>query len=169
MLTHAGPKVLEFNCRFGDPEAQVLMARFQGDLLKTLWLTATGRLADAQFSFDPRTACCVVVCSEGYPGEICKGMPIVGLEDLPKASTSPIGPFFFHSGTKAEKIGKIVTNGGRIVGATALGDFLAEAARQATVAAGQISFNGAFYRKDIGHRVLNHIQNAKLVKNHEAV
>ena len=161
MLTHAGPKVLEFNCRFGDPETQVLMARFQGDLLKTLWLTATGRLADAEFSFDPRTACCVVVCSEGYPGEVRKGLPITGLLPLPKASSSLTGTLMFHSGTKAEKMGKIVTNGGRVVGSTALGESLAEATRLATASAGQTTFPGAFFRKDIGHRIMNHVQSAK--------
>jgi phosphoribosylamine---glycine ligase len=103
----------------------------------------------------------VVVCSEGYPGEVRKGLPITGLIPLPKASSSPTGALMFHSGTKAEKMGKIVTNGGRVVGPTALGATLAEATRLATLAAGQTTFPGAFFRKDIGHRIMNHAQSAK--------
>lgn len=160
MLTPAGPKVLEFNCRFGDPETQVLMARFQGDLLKTLWLTATGRLDEVEFSFDPRTACCVVVCSEGYPGSSPKGRPIRGLVPIDRIGITGDFPMMFHGATKNEKGGGTVTNGGRVVGVTCLGQGLAEAAKSATASAASIEFNGAFHRRDIGYRVLRQRQNS---------
>lgn len=152
MLTPAGPKVLEFNCRFGDPETQVLMARFEGDLLETLWLTAQGRLAEAQFSFDPRPACCVVVCSRGYPSASSKGDPIEGLPTaLPRGADHGI---VFQAGTQADKSGQIVTAGGRVAGATCLGDDLADACARATALAESVRFEGAFFRRDIGSRLL---------------
>ena len=153
MLTHAGPKVLEFNCRFGDPETQVLMARFQGDLLKTLWLTATGRLADAEFGFDPRTACCVVVCSEGYPAATQKGHEITGIIPIDSHNRAT-DRFTFQGATKLEKPRKVVTSGGRVVGATCLGDGLEDASKDATALAGSVRFTGAFFRSDIGHRMI---------------
>ncbi|MFM7480509.1 MAG: phosphoribosylamine--glycine ligase [Planctomycetota bacterium] len=152
MLTPAGPKVLEFNCRFGDPETQVLMARFQGDLLETLWLTAQGRLAEAEFSFDPRPACCVVVCSAGYPASARKGDRIEGLTTVlpPSADRGVV----FQAGTQVDKSGQIVTAGGRVAGATCLGDDLADACAKATALAESIRFEGAFFRRDIGSRLL---------------
>lgn len=152
MLTPAGPKVLEFNCRFGDPETQVLMARFQGDLLETLWLTAQGRLAEAQFSFDPRPACCVVVCSAGYPASARSGDPIEGLgATLPRTCDSGV---IFQAGTRATKSGEIVTSGGRVAGATCLGEDLADACARATALAESVRFSGAFFRRDIGSRLI---------------
>ncbi len=157
MLTHAGPKVLEFNCRFGDPETQVLMARFQGDLLKTLWLTATGRLEEAEFDFDPRVACSVIVCSDGYPGPIEKGRVITGLLPLDSGGAES-DQWMFQASTKLEKPKKIVTTGGRVVGATCLGKTLAQASALATNLAGSVKFEGAFFRSDIGHRILRRRQ-----------
>ncbi|MBM4009628.1 MAG: phosphoribosylamine--glycine ligase [Planctomycetes bacterium] len=153
MLTPAGPKVLEFNCRFGDPETQVLLARFQGDLLETLWLTTQGRLAEAQFSFDPRPACCVVVCSAGYPSSVRKGDRIDGLTAvLPPSADHGI---VFQAGTQADKSGQILTAGGRVAGATCLGNDLADACAKATALAESIRFEGGFFRRDIGARLLN--------------
>ncbi len=160
MLTHAGPKVLEFNCRFGDPETQVLMARFQGDLLKTLWLTATGRLDEADFTFDDRAACCVVVCSDGYPGPIKKGLAITGLVGLP-ATRDHCDALIFQAATKRESPKKVVTTGGRVAGATCLGASLADAADAAGALAQSIQFPGAFFRTDIGHRVLKRTKRSK--------
>ncbi|MSR44155.1 MAG: phosphoribosylamine--glycine ligase [Phycisphaerales bacterium] len=155
MLTPAGPKVLEFNCRFGDPETQVLMARFRGDLLKTLWLTATGNLADADFGFDQRPACCVVVCSEGYPGPHPKGRTIQGLQMIDSASDSKAGDhWMFHGATKRDAAGKVATSGGRVVTATCLGSDLEDASGRATALAASVTFRGSFFRRDIGHRVL---------------
>jgi phosphoribosylamine--glycine ligase len=150
MLTHAGPKVLEFNCRFGDPECQPLMARLRGDLVEILWATAAGSLDDVTLSFDPRTACTVVVCAGGYPGPYEKGNTISGLDEAGRVP----GVTVFHAGTRRETDGRIVTNGGRVVSVTALADSLRAARDLATEAAGLIRFDGAFFRRDIGFRVL---------------
>ena len=154
MLTHAGPKVLEFNCRFGDPETQVLMARFRGDLLDVLWRTATGTLDGARFDFDPRSACCVVVCSAGYPSSVKVGLPITGLSPIPHGSNDGALALHFHAGTTLSSSREVITNGGRVVGVTALGPSLAEAATAATNSAAAVRFDGAFLRRDIGYRVL---------------
>lgn len=154
MLTHAGPKVLEFNCRFGDPETQVLMARFQGDLLATLWRTATGSLDEARFSFSSQSACCVVVCAAGYPGTVQKGKPISGLRGLPHGNGDRAQSLHFHAGTARANDGQVVSAGGRVANAVAVADDLAAAARAATDSAAGITFDGAFFRRDIGHRVL---------------
>lgn len=150
MLTPAGPKVLEFNTRFGDPETQVLMVRLEGDLLELLWATATGGLDRVDYTFRPRTACCVCICSRGYPGAIEKGLPITGLD----AAAADDDVVVFHAGTTRLPDGSVATAGGRVVGVTALGDDLAEANRRANAAAALIGFDGAHYRRDIGHRVL---------------
>lgn len=148
MLTPGGPKVLEFNVRFGDPECQPLMARLQGDLFEILWLTAAGRLAEADFEFDDRTACCVVLCSEGYPGDYPKGRVITGIEDAQNDDV-----IVFHAGTCVNHEGDLVTTGGRVLGVTALAADLKSAQERANAAAAAITFDGAFFRSDIGHRV----------------
>ncbi len=150
MLTPAGPKVLEFNCRFGDPECQPLMARLQGDLIEILWATSTGKLADVDFDFDAQVAVCVVMCSGGYPGSYPKGKPITGIDD----AESMDGVTVFHAGTTMANTNELVTNGGRVLGVTALADDLPTARDRANAACEQIHFDGAFYRKDIGGRVL---------------
>ncbi|MCH2138068.1 MAG: phosphoribosylamine--glycine ligase [Phycisphaerales bacterium] len=150
MLTPGGPKVLEFNVRFGDPECQPLMARLQGDLVEILWLTAAGRLSEAEFSFDDRTACCVVLCSEGYPGPYSKARAITGIESAQNDDVT-----VFHAGTVVNHEGTLVTSGGRVLGVTALADDLHQAQQLANTAAAKIHFDGAFYRSDIGHRVAN--------------
>jgi phosphoribosylamine--glycine ligase len=150
MLTPAGPKVLEFNTRFGDPETQPIMARLKGDLVELCWATATGQLSEVDLSFDRRAACCVVVCSRGYPGNYAKGLPIEGLAE---AEATECGAdedvIVFHAGT-TRKDGKIVTNGGRVVCVTALAETAERASALATLAASKVSFDGAFFRKDIG-------------------
>ncbi len=157
MLTTTGPKVLEYNCRFGDPECQPLMARLEGDLLEVLWATAAGRLGDLEtgLAFDPRTACCVVLCSEGYPGSITKGHPISGIE----AAEAEAGPdesiTVFQAGTTVDDHGRTVTSGGRVLGVTALAADLEAARSLANRAADRIEFAGAFFRRDIGGRVLS--------------
>ena len=149
MLTAGGPKVLEFNCRFGDPECQPLMARLRGDLLGAMLATADGDLERADLSWDARVACCVVICSGGYPGEYRKGLPIHGLDEA--ASMEDV--FVFHAGT-ADRDGEVVTAGGRVLNVVALGRDLAEARDRANAACEKIHFEGAFYRHDIGDRVL---------------
>jgi phosphoribosylamine--glycine ligase len=155
MLTAGGPKVLEFNCRFGDPECQPLMSRFQGDLLEVFWATATGNLDAVSFDFDPRTACCVVICSEGYPGAIRANKVISGIEAAEAEAGAGETVMVFHAGTttKADTEG-LLSSGGRVLGVTALAEDLAAAQSLANRAAEKICFDGAFFRRDIGHRVL---------------
>jgi len=153
MLTPGGPKVLEFNCRFGDPECQPLMARLLGDLVEICWATAAGSLDDVRIEFDPRTACCVVMCSEGYPGSYPTGRPITGLDAA--AAVAGAGRVrIFHAGTKRTPAGELVTAGGRVLSVTALGADLREARDLANAACERIRFEGAHYRRDIGDRVL---------------
>ena len=150
MLTPSGPKVLEFNVRFGDPECQPLMSRFQGDLIEVLWRTAAGCLSEAEFDFDARTACTVVLCSEGYPGAYAKGRVVKGIAQAEKMDDVVV----FHSGTTRAEDGTVVTNGGRVLGVTALADDLRTARDRANAACDLIDFEGAFHRRDIGDRVL---------------
>lgn len=150
MLTTAGPKVLEFNCRFGDPETQPLMIRFNGDLLDALWRTATGTLDGASIEFDDDVACCVVMCSEGYPNSYAKGQVITGIETA-EADNSVV---VFQAGTDCSD-GELKTSGGRVLGVTATADSLEESRTIANKACGEIHFNGAFWRSDIGCREAN--------------
>ncbi|MFM7262010.1 MAG: phosphoribosylamine--glycine ligase, partial [bacterium] len=150
MLTPAGPKVLEFNTRFGDPETQPIMARLKGDLVELCWATATGQLSEVDLTFDGRAACCVVVCSKGYPGNYPKGLEITGLDEAKAVERGPGEEIvIFHAGT-TRKGGKLVTNGGRVLGVTALAETVERASALASEAASKIQFDGAFYRRDIG-------------------
>ncbi|HHT9119002.1 MAG TPA: phosphoribosylamine--glycine ligase [Candidatus Hypogeohydataceae bacterium YC41] len=149
MLTAAGPRVLEYNVRFGDPETQPLLMRLQGDFLSLLLATVEGRLEKVEYGWDPRAALCVVIASAGYPGNYEKGKEIKGLEALSGAEDLMV----FHAGT-ALRQKKVVTTGGRILGVTALGKDLPEAQKKAYSAAEKISFDGAYYRKDIGWRAI---------------
>lgn len=151
MLTPAGPKVLEFNTRFGDPETQATIVRLKSDLISLLWATTTGTLADVDVEFDSRAACCTMVCSKGYPGAFAKGLPITGMGEARAIERGPREDVvLFHSATARSKGNEIVTNGGRVVGVTALAGTVARAAELSRMAAGKIRFDGAFYRTDIG-------------------
>ena len=145
MMTPNGPKVLEFNCRFGDPETQSLMRRLKSDLLDLIEATIDGKLSSATPDWDTRAAVCIVLASGGYPGPIEKGKVITGIE---AASADP-DVVVFHAGT-ALKDGKVVTNGGRVLSVTALGATLEEARAKAYAAAEKISFEGKQLRRDIG-------------------
>jgi len=145
MLTAEGPKVLEFNCRWGDPETQVLVRRLSSDLLPLLEATADGTLAEVCPEWDERAAVCVILASGGYPGSYEKGKAISGLESAGELADVVI----FHAGTKAQA-GQILTNGGRVLGVTALGTNLTEARALAYSAADRISFEGVQRRNDIG-------------------
>jgi phosphoribosylamine--glycine ligase len=152
MLTTAGPKVLEFNCRFGDPETQPLMTRLQSDLLQVMLAVADGHLDQVELQWDPRPAICVVATSKGYPGTYPTGLPISGIE---KADQLP-GVKVFHGGTKLAEDGKtILTDGGRVLGVTAIADTLADAQTLAYQALNLIHFEGMHYRKDIARQALN--------------
>lgn len=141
MLTTEGPKVLEFNARFGDPETQVLLPRLKGDLVDLLEATIDGRLDSVQAEWDPRAACCVVMASGGYPGEYRTGLPIEGLGEG--------GALVFHAGTKIDH-GQVVTSGGRVFGITALGDTPSSAVASAYGVVERIRFENAAWRTDIG-------------------
>ena len=154
ILTHGGPKVLEFNCRFGDPETQSLMARWKGDLLETLWLTASGQLDQANFSFEGGASCCVVVCAKGYPAKPSVGNTISGIEAAESLGAPHQKVICFHAGTASGTAGVPVTSGGRVIGVTAVASDVQIASALATQAASHIHFEGAFFRRDIGYRVL---------------
>lgn len=145
MMTPNGPKVLEFNCRFGDPETQSLMRRLQSDLLDLIEATIDGKLSSVTPEWDDRAGVCIVLASGGYPGPIEKGKVITGIE----AAASAPDVVVFHAGT-AIKDGKVVTNGGRVLGVTALGATLEEARTKAYAAADKITFEGKQLRRDIG-------------------
>ena len=148
MIENDEPKVLEFNVRFGDPETQPVMRRFEGDLADVLYKTATGDLEHAVIGWKAAPAVSVVIASGGYPGKYEKGKPISGLEAAEAAGT-----VVFHAGT-AEKDGRIVTAGGRVLGVSATGADIAEAIANAYRGVGEISFEGAYFRKDIGAKAL---------------
>ncbi len=142
-------KVLEYNCRFGDPECQPLLLRLESDLVEILDAVVDGRLDQVEPKIDPRPTVCVVMASEGYPGSYEKGKIISGLEDVDAMSDVKV----FHAGT-ALKDNKVVTNGGRVLGVTALGDTLQDAVNKAYGAVDKISWEGCFVRRDIGHKAL---------------
>jgi len=143
------PSVVEFNCRFGDPETQVLVAQMDGDLLPLLEGAARARLADSARARGEGAAVCVVLASGGYPREFAKGKPIRGLE----AAAEVPGVVVFHAGTKRAG-GEFVTNGGRVLGVTARAPSFAEARERAYAAADRIAFDGMHCRRDIGARAL---------------
>jgi len=141
MLTADGPKVLEFNARFGDPETQVLLPRLKSDLVDLLEATIDARLDSVRAEWDPRAACCVVMASGGYPGGYKTGVPVEGLDNC--------GGLVFHAGTRREG-DRIVTSGGRVLGVAALGHSAADAIQSAYDAVRRIRFDNAAWRTDIG-------------------
>lgn len=150
MLTPGGPKVLEFNCRFGDPECQALLPRLRGDLLEALWATAAGRLDEVTLEFDPRTSCCVVMASGGYPGPFTRGLEITGIDEAESLGAEDEEVIVFQAGTARDDRGRLVTDGGRVLGVTALAADLPAARHLANAACGRILFEGSRYRRDIG-------------------
>ncbi len=145
MLTAGGPKVLEFNCRFGDPETQALLPRLRTDLLDVFEAAVEGRLEQIELDWDSRHALCVVMASGGYPGAYEVGKPIRGLPDDADRDDLAV----FHAGTRREG-DAIVTAGGRVLGVTALGPTLADARRRAYETVERIEFDGAYFRRDLG-------------------
>ncbi|MGC8540113.1 MAG: phosphoribosylamine--glycine ligase [Phycisphaerae bacterium] len=149
MLTPGGPKTLEFNCRFGDPEAQPLLMRLETDIVEVMLACIDGKLDGITLAWKPQTAVCVVLASEGYgwkpDDQVIRGVPVTGIE---QASAMP-DVQIFHAGT-ALKAGQLVTSGGRVLGVCALGDDLADAQKKAYAAAAKIHFPGMQLRHDIG-------------------
>lgn len=148
MVTADGPKVVEFNARFGDPETQVVLPLLDSDLVAIMCACADGTLADVPIRWKDGAAVCVVLASGGYPGHYEKGQEIHGLADA-----EAMGALVFHAGT-AMKDGKLVTNGGRVLGVVGRGADISSAVDAAYAAAAKISFKDAYYRKDIAHRAL---------------
>ena len=149
MMTARGPMVLEFNCRFGDPETQPILMRLESDLLEALEATVEGRVSDGDFRWSPDASVCVVMASEGYPGSYEAGKRIMGLEQASRVE----GVKIFHAGTN--KRGDVFyTSGGRVLGVTARAADLDRAVRHAYEAAAKVGFEGAHYRKDIAARAL---------------
>jgi phosphoribosylamine--glycine ligase len=156
MITKDGPKLIEFNVRFGDPECEVLMPRLMSDLLPALIAARDGQLKNFAVRWYDRTALCVVMAAKGYPGEPLKGTTIDGLDEAAKLD----GVTIFHAGTKLQD-GKIVANGGRVLGVTAFGDTAAAAHKRAYEAVDRINWPGGFCRRDIGWRAIPNWQNIK--------
>lgn len=150
MLTPEGPKVLEFNARFGDPETQVVLPRLEGDLVNIMLAVAEGRPEDIVLSWSDKWAVSVVLASEGYPGPYEKGKVILGLEEAQDLD----GVIVFHAGTALNPDGELITAGGRVLNVVALGDTFEEARNRAYEACELIKFEGVQYRSDIGRRAL---------------
>ncbi len=149
MLTEGGPKTLEFNVRFGDPETQVILPRMKSDLVDLILGTLEGNLADKKIEWSDKTCVCVVMASGGYPGSYEKEKEISGIEDAESLDNIVV----FHAGTKKEGQ-KILTSGGRVLGITALGEDINGAVKRAYEAVKLISFDNLYYRKDIGFKAL---------------
>jgi len=152
MMTEDGAKVLEFNCRFGDPETQVIFPLLDSDLLEVLLMTANGELKNASLKWSEGSAVCVILASGGYPGKYEKGKQITGINRL-KGKEDIV---LFHAGTREENE-KLITAGGRVLGVTGIGSNLKDAIDKTYAAVSEISFEGMYYRKDIGNKGLKGI------------
>jgi len=152
IFTADGPKVIEFNCRLGDPEAQVVLPLLKTDLVDIMSAACAGDLSDLQIELDTRAATCVVMASGGYPESYDTGYPIGGIDQAEALDDVMV----FHAGTGSED-GKVVTNGGRVLGITAVGEGIREAIGRAYQAAGLVTFKDSYYRRDIGHRALERL------------
>ena len=149
MLTPKGPRVLEYNARFGDPEAQVVLCRMENDIMDVVDACIDGTLDKVDLKFEDNAAVCVVLASDGYPGSYEKGFPITGLENFKGKDDY----YCFHAGTKFDAEGRVVTNGGRVLGITAKGKDLKEARKKAYEATEWVNFENKYMRHDIGKAI----------------
>jgi len=149
MLTKDGPKVIEYNCRFGDPETQVVLPLLESDLFTVMRAVTDERLAETEVRFSDKNACCVILASKGYPESYQKGFPLT----IPESVREQV----YVAGAKLRD-GELVTSGGRVVGCTAVADTLPEAIRAAYEIAGQVRFENAYCRRDVGARALKAAQ-----------
>ena len=149
MLTPKGPKVIEYNCRFGDPETQVVLPLLKTDLVEIMQAIWEEKLDQLEIQWKDESAACVVMASGGYPKKYTTGLPISGLNENGQIE----GCFVYHAGTKLGD-GKILTSGGRVLGVTATADSLRNALKTAYAGVEKITFQNAHYRKDIGQRAL---------------
>ena len=147
MVTKNGPKVIEYNCRFGDPETQVVLPLLKSDLLTVMQAVRNETLADCPVEFADGAACCVVMASQGYPQHYEKGFPITLTPDADEITT-------YVAGAKLSETGELLTNGGRVLGVTATAGSLKAAIEKAYAAVEKTHFENAFYRRDIGQRAL---------------
>jgi phosphoribosylamine--glycine ligase len=152
MINEKGPRTLEFNCRFGDPETQVLLPRLRNDLVEVMEAIIDGRLDEIRLEWNPKPAVCVVLASGGYPGSYEKGKVITGIETIPASDDQIV----FHAGT-VKKDGQAVTSGGRVLGVTSLADSLPSAIDKAYSLVAKIHFDKMYFRKDIGLKALKRI------------
>ena len=157
MLTPEGPKLLEFNARFGDPETQVVLPRLKSDLVEVMMAVAEGRPDDIQLEWTDQWACGVVLASEGYPRAYEKGKVILGVDDADELEDVTV----FHAGTKVNSDGELITSGGRVLNVTAMGDTFEEARELAYRACDLINFEGKQYRQDIGQKALQALEQAE--------
>ncbi len=153
IFTAEGPKVIEFNCRLGDPEAQVVLPLLKTDLVELLLAVNEGRLKDLTVEIEDRAAACVAAASGGYPGSYETGLPISGIGEAEALGDVVL----FHAGTRLEN-NQLLTSGGRVLGVTAIGDDIPAALQKAYDAVQKIEFKDIYYRKDIGYRALGHIE-----------
>ncbi|MCQ2511269.1 MAG: phosphoribosylamine--glycine ligase, partial [Lachnospiraceae bacterium] len=154
MLTPDGPKVLEYNARFGDPEAQVVLPRMENDMVEVVEACIDGTLDQIDLKFKEDACVCVILASDGYPLSYKKGFPITGLENFKGRNDY----FVFHAGTKFDENGTIVTNGGRVLGVTALGGDLKTARENAYKATELVNFENKYMRTDIGKAILDFLE-----------
>ena len=145
MLTEKGPKVIEYNCRFGDPETQVVLPLLDSDLLEVMQSVTNGTLSETEVKFKEENACCVIMASEGYPSSYEKGFEI----EIPEEVSDSV----YVAGAEL-KDGKLLTNGGRVLGVTAISDTLEKAIKASYEKVEKVHFGNAYYRKDIGQRAL---------------
>ena len=146
MLTPNGPKVIEYNCRFGDPETQVVLPLLESDLLTIMQATTNGTLSGTEVKFSDKNACCVILASQGYPVSYKKGLPMTMTQEAARHT--------YVAGAKLGENGELLTSGGRVTGTTAVADTLEDAIREAYRLSDGISFEGAYRRSDIGHRAM---------------
>ncbi|MDE2697896.1 MAG: phosphoribosylamine--glycine ligase, partial [Gemmatimonadota bacterium] len=149
IVTADGPKVIEFNCRMGDPETQVVLPLIKTDFVDIIEAVCNGSVADLDIELDNRAATCVVMASGGYPEAYDTGFPISGID----RAEAPGDVIVFHAGTGRED-NQLVTNGGRVLGVTAMGDTIKSSIDRTYEAVGKIDFDKAYFRRDIGYRVL---------------
>jgi len=152
MITPDGPKVVEFNCRFGDPETQAILPLIESDLAEAMWRVANGDLGNYELKIAPRWAVSVVLASGGYPGNFVKGVLINGLDRVHDRDA-----LVFHAGTVLDHNGNFLTNSGRVLAVTGVGDGFLEAYEKAYCAIGKIQFEGMHYRRDIGMKAMRYV------------
>ncbi len=154
MISKGEPRVVEYNCRFGDPETQAVLPLLRSDLFELLYAASEGDLRDIEIACHPGSACCVIMVSEGYPGKYENGKVIKGLNKLESID----GLYAFHAGTTINERGEIISSGGRVLGVTAMDATIEEAVKKAYLGVEKVQFANRYFRRDIGHRAMGRTQ-----------